>query len=209
MLQKIPKHCVEFVRIGFSFEQFYILISSECFRKMEFCPQCDNMLYLKMKTEGMTDLTHYCQKCGYEQEGNSSLVVVSRTNRTKGLESFTHLFNPYTKYDMTIPRTNKVLCPQRECPSNRRATEVLDLDGGKKGGGGGGGGGSAKSDNYDLKKEAADATDSVGVPATILQDDTREILIFRVDEVNMKYVFYCAKCEHCWQTDSASSAVTF
>ena len=161
---------------------------------MDFCTECDNMLYLK--TKDATDLVQYCQNCGFETDSSDpsstmKSVVVAKRQLGRSNKSFAHLFNAYTKYDPTIPRTNKMLCPQKDCPSNRGAEAT-------------------GTEAYDIKRDATKAIpqregaaqEDIARGDDIGANDSREVLIIRVDGDSMTYLFYCAKCDYYWQTKS-------
>jgi DNA-directed RNA polymerase subunit M/transcription elongation factor TFIIS len=87
---------------------------------MHFCDHCQNMYYLRIDTEDPNKLIHYCRNCG--NEGNIENICISHTDIKKGQQSFAHIINKYTKLDPTLPRTNKILCPSKDCTTNTKDT---------------------------------------------------------------------------------------
>ena len=88
---------------------------------MEFCPSCNNLLFLKIekKTNDTVELHYQCRNCDYKAPAN--------------LESNTIYSNPYNidklkyyikrketlRYDPTIPHIDVIPCPNKECVSNQ------------------------------------------------------------------------------------------
>ena len=86
---------------------------------MHFCSKCENMYYIKIDEKNPNKLIYYCRKCGNENElFDSDNVTILNTNIKKSEDSFTHIINKYTKLDPTLPRTDKVLCPNKDCETN-------------------------------------------------------------------------------------------
>ena len=91
---------------------------------MRFCSNCDNMYYIRINANNTNKLVYYCRKCGNEDEQfNSDNVSIVKTEIKKSEESFSHIINKYTKLDPTLPRTNKILCPNKECETNTKDAE--------------------------------------------------------------------------------------
>jgi len=86
---------------------------------MHFCNVCNNMYYIRIDSENTNKLIYYCRNCGNE-DGVLTVdnVSVSKTNIKKNEQSFSHIINKYTKLDPTLPRLNKILCPNSECDTN-------------------------------------------------------------------------------------------
>ena len=92
---------------------------------MHFCNKCDNMYYIRLSGENNDVLTYYCRNCGNE---NSSLSVKDSLCVSKSLikgkaNSYKHFVNEYTKLDPTLPRINKLTCPNKECITNNKTSE--------------------------------------------------------------------------------------
>ena len=86
---------------------------------MHFCSQCQNMYYISIDSENPNKLLYYCRNCGHE---DTTLTVdnvsVSKTTLTRSEQKFSHIINKYTKLDPTLPRINKIKCPNPQCKSN-------------------------------------------------------------------------------------------
>jgi DNA-directed RNA polymerase subunit M/transcription elongation factor TFIIS len=87
---------------------------------MHFCTECQNMYYIRIDAENSNKLVYYCRNCGNE---DSTLTVdnvsVSKTQLTRSEQKFSHIINKYTKLDPTLPRINKIKCPNAECDTNK------------------------------------------------------------------------------------------
>jgi DNA-directed RNA polymerase subunit M/transcription elongation factor TFIIS len=129
---------------------------------MHFCSNCQNMYYIRIDSEDPNKLIYYCRHCGNEDnfmnvynecqnDVKQDCVSVSKTLIKKNEQTFNHFINKYTKLDPTLPRTNKILCPNPECASNT-------------------------------------------------QDEKREIIFIRYDDVNIKYVYLCSTCDTTWKS---------
>lgn len=86
---------------------------------MHFCIKCENMYYIRIDTEDTNKLIYYCRNCGHEESltGEENVCVI-KTQLKKGQQNFTHIINKYTKLDPTLPRINRILCPNAECATN-------------------------------------------------------------------------------------------
>jgi DNA-directed RNA polymerase subunit M/transcription elongation factor TFIIS len=119
---------------------------------MHFCKICDNMYYIRIDETDQNKLVYYCRQCGSEDDTiNVDNVSVSKI-QLKGEQKFAHIINKYTKLDPTLPRINKILCPNVDCKTNT-------------------------------------------------EDETREIIYIRYDDVNMKYIYLCSTCDFVWKTE--------
>lgn len=89
---------------------------------MHFCNKCDNMYYIRIDAENTNKLIYYCRNCGNEESlmGAENACVI-KTQLKKGKQNFTHIINKYTKLDPTLPRINRILCPNAECATNTEA----------------------------------------------------------------------------------------
>jgi len=91
---------------------------------MRFCKICDNMYYIRINADNTNKLIYYCRKCGDEdQTFTSSNISISKTEIMQSDQGFNHIINKYTKLDPTLPRTNTILCPNKECETNTKNKE--------------------------------------------------------------------------------------
>jgi DNA-directed RNA polymerase subunit M/transcription elongation factor TFIIS len=77
------------------------------------------MYYIRIDANNSNKLIYYCRKCGTEDElFDIDNVTIVKTEIKKSEDSFSHIINKYTKLDPTLPRTDKVLCPNKDCETN-------------------------------------------------------------------------------------------
>jgi len=87
---------------------------------MHFCSVCQNMYYIRIDGEDSNKLVYYCRNCGNEDTTiNVDNVAVSKIKMQQGEQEFSHIINKYTKLDPTLPRIDKVLCPNADCETNK------------------------------------------------------------------------------------------
>jgi len=82
---------------------------------MEFCPECESLLYYQ-EEEGK--LINYCQGCGYKAESNKTLI--SQNSYAKSTVATFGSRKNYI-YDPTLARTTKYVCPNEKCETHRSA----------------------------------------------------------------------------------------
>jgi len=137
---------------------------------MEFCSNCDMMLYLRIQRDDPNRLTYFCRYCGHQPTDiqQKSCVIVD-TCYSSGMSeavsdsmapsaAIEQFINPYTVYDFTLPRVpaGEMVCPNEQCPS---------------------------SSNHN---------------ATHNRHHHPEILSIRYDDNNLKYLYLCAECRFVW-----------
>ncbi len=86
---------------------------------MHFCNHCENMMYVQINSEDANKLVYYCRFCEHKDENiaNKS-TCVSRLHLKKSPVTYEHFITPYTKLDPTLPRVDKIPCPNASCPCN-------------------------------------------------------------------------------------------
>jgi DNA-directed RNA polymerase subunit M/transcription elongation factor TFIIS len=90
---------------------------------MHFCSQCQNMYYISIDADNGNKLVYYCRNCGHTDTTLTiENVTVSRRQLKKSEQEFSNIINKYTKLDPTLPRINKILCPNPECSTNTKNT---------------------------------------------------------------------------------------
>lgn len=107
---------------------------------MQFCTKCDNMYYIKLMTQDEDDsgevitdfLTYYCQKCGHKEPITDKVTSILVTNANKTEQSYTRYINKYTKLDPTLPRTNRLQCPNPTCITHPRHEDDMNSSSDKK-----------------------------------------------------------------------------
>ena len=86
---------------------------------MKFCKNCGNMYYLSISEENPNILSYYCRNCGDTELNETENICVHSTNKGQSDdEIISNIVNRYTKLDPTLPRINKIPCPNEACPTN-------------------------------------------------------------------------------------------
>jgi DNA-directed RNA polymerase subunit M/transcription elongation factor TFIIS len=79
------------------------------------------MYYIRINAEDPNKLVYYCRNCGNEDNLiTDDSISVYKTQIKSNEQSFDHFINKYTKLDNTLPRTSKILCPNPDCPTNKK-----------------------------------------------------------------------------------------
>jgi DNA-directed RNA polymerase subunit M/transcription elongation factor TFIIS len=90
---------------------------------MHFCTVCQNMYYIRIDETNPNSLVYYCRNCGNEDSTITVENVTVSKLKVEGSEhNFSHIINKYTKLDPTLPRINKILCPNQDCDTNKHDT---------------------------------------------------------------------------------------
>ena len=91
---------------------------------MHFCSTCNNMYYIRIDNDDPNKLVYYCRNCGNE-DGLLTVdnISISKSEVKKSEQKFSHIINKYTKLDPTLPRINKILCPNEDCITNTKNHE--------------------------------------------------------------------------------------
>jgi DNA-directed RNA polymerase subunit M/transcription elongation factor TFIIS len=86
---------------------------------MHFCSVCQNMYYIRIDAEDPNKLVYYCRHCGNEDaELTVDNISVSKTQLSRSESNFSYIINKFTKLDPTLPRINKIKCPNPDCETN-------------------------------------------------------------------------------------------
>jgi DNA-directed RNA polymerase subunit M/transcription elongation factor TFIIS len=87
---------------------------------MKFCDTCDNMYYLTIDENNSNKLMYYCRNCGVNQDNLNTIEtsIVSSVQLINNETTMSHIINKYTKLDPTLPRINRIPCPNPECDTN-------------------------------------------------------------------------------------------
>jgi DNA-directed RNA polymerase subunit M/transcription elongation factor TFIIS len=84
---------------------------------MDFCQDCDNMLYTKIITQDeSTKLVYHCLNCNKYVDNNNSNSCIYELNFNLDNIRRESCINKYTTYDPTLPRAKGIKCPFAECP---------------------------------------------------------------------------------------------
>ena len=96
---------------------------------MEFCPECNFMLYTKLSHEIDGDETsalklfNYCKNCGHQAEVIRDKISVYKRNYENDFIADKILSNKYTIYDSALPRLN-MECVNDTCITNHSESDL-------------------------------------------------------------------------------------
>lgn len=99
---------------------------------MEFCKECDSIMFIKCKHETESEsedidltkskLIYSCKICGYEKPTEKQDRCLYSNDYSKDLLSNKIVTNPYVCLDPTLPILNTIKCPNDTCIVNKPAT---------------------------------------------------------------------------------------
>lgn len=91
---------------------------------MKFCNSCNNMFYLSIDPTDCDKLMYYCRNCGEQNTDGISekSSVISSVQLSDTDINISRIVNKYTKLDPTLPRVNRIPCPNTECDTNLKET---------------------------------------------------------------------------------------
>lgn len=95
---------------------------------MNFCDDCDDMLYIKIDFE-TNELNYTCKTCGklYDAKINKTNCVHEETYDIDTIKKESFL-NKYTFDDPTLPKAVGIKCPNDNCPSKKPNIVYLNYD---------------------------------------------------------------------------------
>jgi DNA-directed RNA polymerase subunit M/transcription elongation factor TFIIS len=91
---------------------------------MKFCNTCNNMFYLSIDPSECDKLMYYCRNCGtHDSNGiTDKSSVISSVQLSNVETNMSRIVNKYTKLDPTLPRIDRIPCPNAECDTNVKQT---------------------------------------------------------------------------------------
>lgn len=81
---------------------------------IEFCSNCNTLLSI---TEIDDSLKNICKQCGNISD-NKNDILCSQIYKAQFKEN--NNSNRFLKFDITIPRTNKIICINKDCISHKK-----------------------------------------------------------------------------------------
>ena len=90
---------------------------------MNFCPDCNFMVYTKLDREENI-LTNYCKNCNWEGEylenmNQDESICVFKKDYSNDYLAENAYTNKYTIHDPTLPRINNIPCINNKCLTNK------------------------------------------------------------------------------------------
>lgn len=138
--------------------------------RIKFCIKCKSLMSFKVIHE---TLQYVCEMCAYTEPLKQQCVKVSGISHNFTSPNYKLFKN--LKYDMTIPRTFKVKCPN--CPSLEEKEEKGEEEEEEKGG--------------ELPAEPSSSSlSSLSPPLS-----TNEILVFQPNKDSLKLGYFCPNCK--------------
>ena len=92
---------------------------------LEFCPDCENMLYVLEDIDAATGVKYRCRKCPYVKTINHEHPLLYEHNLKEDAAARI-IENPYLTRDPTLPRFDTIQCPTEGCPSKDVVGVKLD-----------------------------------------------------------------------------------
>lgn len=98
---------------------------------MNFCKICDNMLYMRISTDGDNKITKYCRNCCNNDDVTEIDPCLYKNHSEETTLYLKSLVNKFTPYDPTLPHSKEIPCPNPSC-SNKETNDVVYLKYNKK-----------------------------------------------------------------------------
>jgi DNA-directed RNA polymerase subunit M/transcription elongation factor TFIIS len=139
---------------------------------MNFCPKCENYLYLEQGEEetkdaaGKTQKRYYlnrrCRTCGYVEVDKKGGLVNETIVQERASEGYKILLNEFTRQDPTLPHVNTLPCPNT----------------------------------------TGDSSTGKPICPTYASNKPRDVIIIKYDAQNMKFLYICNVCGEQWRSRS-------
>jgi DNA-directed RNA polymerase subunit M/transcription elongation factor TFIIS len=168
---------------------------------MHFCTKCGNMYYLQIMppTVESTDrqggpnvdlpdsdvsdrLVYFCKNCGFTDSLSDDNLCVLYTQVSHTDPKYAHVINEYTKYDPTLPRITTMKCPNED---NHRLPLAMQVD----------------SAVATARGGAESAARMQMQESTRVQESGYDVIYFRYDDLNMRFVYVCTVCDTTFTTN--------
>jgi len=96
---------------------------------MEFCNNCDNMLYIK--NDENNNLVKYCKHCDYsKKESESKYIKISESRYLEDDLLYEQNKNKYLRFDPTLRRIkdSNIICPNKpECNVDIDKQQIISI----------------------------------------------------------------------------------
>ncbi len=142
---------------------------------MNFCPKCENYLYLEQASAKKTVtvdgnpvqkeefwLNRRCRTCGYIEEDKEGGLVNETIVQERASEGYKILLNEFTRQDPTLPHVNTLPCPNT----------------------------------------TGDPATGKPICPTNKSGEARDVIVIKYDAQNMKFLYICTKCGEQWRSRS-------
>jgi DNA-directed RNA polymerase subunit M/transcription elongation factor TFIIS len=139
---------------------------------MNFCPKCENYLYLEQgsqevdlptgKKQKQYFLNRRCRTCGYVEVDHQGGLVNETIVQERASEGYKILLNEFTRQDPTLPHVTTLPCP------NTKGNPEKGLP----------------------------------ICQTYTEGRPRDVIIIKYDAQNMKFLYICNVCGEQWRSRS-------
>ncbi len=139
---------------------------------MNFCPKCENYLYLEQgyeeivisetKKQKKYHLNRRCRTCGYVEVDHQGGLVNETIVQERASEGYKILLNEFTRQDPTLPHVSTLPCPNT----------------------------------------TGNAAENKPICPTHSSNAKRDVIIIKYDAQNMKFLYICNVCGEQWRSRS-------
>jgi DNA-directed RNA polymerase subunit M/transcription elongation factor TFIIS len=139
---------------------------------MNFCPKCENYLYLEQASEetvgasGAKEKKYYlnrlCRTCGYVEVDTVGGLVNETVVQERSSEGYKILLNEFTRQDPTLPHMHSLPCPNT----------------------------------------TGDPATGKPACKTYTSNEQRDVIVIKYDAQNMKFLYICNVCGEQWRSRS-------
>ena len=96
-----------------------------------FCSVCNNLLLVEVNEtevgeegEKVKKLYNVCNICDIKKVKDETKGALYHLNYDMEVIKRNHIVNPYTSYDPTLPKANGINCPNTNCPSGAKKSDI-------------------------------------------------------------------------------------
>ena len=96
--------------------------------EINFCPKCDNLLFIYSDEEDKEKLYLGCKACGHKNEYTDQKCIYSNESTTNLSDIINK--NKYLDKDITLPSikgNQNIQCPNKECISNTQKDIIPEI----------------------------------------------------------------------------------
>lgn len=102
---------------------------------MDFCDNCENMLYYDIKESGESEnkLEYKCMNCNFTKKYDSNKGgCILKINYNMDDIKKSSILNPYIYDDITLPKAEGIRCPNKSCPTATKNPDIVYIQYDKK-----------------------------------------------------------------------------
>lgn len=130
-------------------------------------------------------LIYYCRNCGNTDESIEKIGgCIYERNYSQENQRVRHLVNPYTKFDITLPRLYHITCVNSQCSSNIHKKAWINI---------------VDESLHQIPTTAAAATTTAAATtATTNMFPETEVIYLCYNDTDLKFVYLCVHCDSVW-----------